>query len=130
MNRNRTEKTAELRERLRVALDEIGMRPVDLSAKTGIPKSMVSYYLSGKSKPKSDRLYEISKVLNVSEAWLMGYDVPKGRTQTQQKNDALVDVIKQLRVDPDFFDVVSQLAELPAEEYGSIKLLISSLRKK
>ena len=56
--------------------------------------------------------------------------MPRSRTPEQKKNDALVDVITQLRKDPEFFDVVSQLADLPPDEYGSIKLLISSLRKK
>ena len=72
----------------------------------------------------------MAAVLGVSEMWLWGYDVPRVRSSAQKKNDVLVDVIKQLRIDPDFFEVVSQLAELPPEEYGSIKLLISSLRKK
>ena len=52
------------------------MKPADLADITGIPKSMVSYYLSGKSVPRADRIYEIAKVLDVSEAWIMGFDVP------------------------------------------------------
>lgn len=123
-------KNAELRDRLREALSINNMKPIDLSKKTGIPKSMVSYYLSGKAEPKSDRVFSISQVLGVSEAWLLGYDVPMNRTPEAKKNDAIVDVVSKLRSDPDFFEVVTQLAELPAEEYSSIKLLISSLRNK
>ena len=44
-----------------------------------IPKSSLSQYLSGDYEPKQDRVYDIAKVLNVSEAWLMGYDVPMER---------------------------------------------------
>ena len=73
MNR---EKKYELKDRLREALDHKGMKPADLADITGIPKSMVSYYLSGKSVPRADRIYEIAKVLDVSEAWIMGFDVP------------------------------------------------------
>lgn len=123
-------KNAELRDRLREALAINNMKPIDLSKKTGIPKSMVSYYLSGKSEPKSDRVFAISQVLGISEAWLLGYDVPMQRTTEAKKNDAIVDVVSKLRSDPDFFEVVTQLAELPAEEYSSIKLLISSLGNK
>ena len=123
-------KNAALKDRLREALIYNNMKPVDLSRLTGIPKSMVSYYLAGKSEPKSDRVFAISQALGISEAWLLGYDVPMKRSEESKKNDALVDVVSKLRSDPDFFEVVTQLAELPAEEYSSIKLLISSLRNK
>lgn len=126
MNR---ERIAELKDRLREGLLICNMRPVDLVNKTGIPKSAMSYYLSGRSVPKADRIYKISKALGVSEAWLMGFDVPRVRTPEQKKNDVLADVIKQARKDPEFFDIVSVLADLPAEQYASIKALLLSLRK-
>lgn len=119
-----------LKDRLRIALAEANMRPIDLSEQTGIPKSMISYYLNGKTKPKSDRIYSISKVLGVSEAWLLGYDVPKNRTAEQKKNDDLVSVIAKLRKDPEFFEVVSMLAGLPADQYESIKGILTALGKK
>lgn len=121
---------ATLKERLRLALLEANMRPIELSEQTGIPKSMISYYLNGKTKPKADRIYTISKVLGVSEAWLLGYDVPKSRTEEQKKNDDLVQVIAKLRKDPEFFEVVSKLASLPPAEYASIKHILSALGKK
>ena len=120
---------AELRNRLREALALRQMRPIELSEKTGIAKSMISYYLNGKTKPKADRIYIISQALDISEAWLLGYDVPMNRTEEQKKNDALVQVIAKLRKDPEFFEVVSILAGLPSEEYDSIKLLLSRLGK-
>lgn len=123
-------RTATTPERLREAMNAANKKQIELSAETGLSHSTISRYLSGKVEPRQEAIIKLSKVLGVSEWWLWGYDVPQSRTPEQQKNDALVDVIKQLRVDSDFFDVVSQLAELPAEEYGSIKLLISSLRKK
>ena len=121
---------AELRNRLREALALRQMRPIELSEKTGIAKSMISYYLNGKTKPKADRIYIISQALDISEAWLLGYDVPMNRTEEQKKNDALVQVIAKLRKDPDFFEVVSILAGLESDEYASIKHLLLALGKK
>lgn len=121
------EPKAELKDRLREALELAGLRPIELSDKTGIPKSMISYYLSGKTKPKADRIYKIAAVLGVSEAWLLGYDVPRVRTAEQKKNDDLVQVIVKLRADPDFFEVVSMLASLQPDEYASIKQLLTAL---
>lgn len=123
-------KKAELKDRLREALDATGMKPIELSEATGIPKSMISYYLNGKTKPKADRIYIISQKLNVSEAWLLGYDVPMSRTAEQKKNDDLVMVIAKLRKDPDFFEVVSMLASLKPAEYASIKQILSALGDK
>lgn len=67
----------ELKNRLKEAMDFMNMRAVDLSQKTGIPKGSISQYLSGYVKPNSERVYLISRVLKINEAWLMGYDVPK-----------------------------------------------------
>lgn len=83
------ESKEELKNRLREALDEANMKPSQLSEITGIPKSMLSYYLNGRTKPKADRIYKISKALNVSEAWLLGYDVPKQKSFENTNRDKL-----------------------------------------
>jgi transcriptional regulator with XRE-family HTH domain len=117
-------------ERLREAMNEAGKKQADLVRETGIDKGALSSYLSGKYEPKQKAIGALARALNVSEMWLWGYDVPKIRTPEQKKNDTLVGVVSKLRNDPDFFDVVAQLAELPAGEYASIKSIISALRNK
>jgi len=62
--------------RLQKALDMNNMKPSVLSEKTGIDKSLISNYLSGNYKAKQDKLSLMAEALNVSETWLMGYDVP------------------------------------------------------
>ena len=130
MNKGNNNRPGELKDRLREALADRGMKPIELAEQTGVPKSMVSYYLSGKSVPKADRVYKMAQALGVNEAWLLGYDVPKVRTSEQKKNDTMVGVVSKLRNDPEFFEVVAQLAELPAGEYASIKAIISALCNK
>ena len=122
-------RTAEIKDRLKEALELRQMRAVDLEAATGVPKSAISFYLAGKSKPKADRLYIIAQALKVSEVWLLGYDVPMGRTDDQKKNDQLAKLIVRLRTDEGFFSTVSTLAELTEEQYRSIELLVSTLKK-
>ena len=124
------ERRVELKDRLREAMNARGMKAVDLCEKTGIPKGAISYYLAGKSSPKADRVHLLSKALGVSEAWLMGFDIPMARTAEQKKNDDLVQVIAKLRKDPGFYEVVSILAELPEAEYASIKQLLEALRSR
>lgn len=66
-------------QRIAKALEIRGMTQSELRRLTKIPKSSMSLYLSGAYEPKQDRIYLIAKALNVSEAWLMGYDVPMNR---------------------------------------------------
>lgn len=65
--------------RLKKALDYNNMKPVELANKTGINKSLISNYLSGNFKAKQDKVNIIAETLNVSEGWLMGYDVDMDR---------------------------------------------------
>lgn len=120
------ERISEIKDRLAEALEAAGMRPIELSEKTGVPKSMLSYYLNGKTKPKSDRLYILAQALDVSEAWLLGYDVPKARTPDQKKNDQLAKLVVKLRSDVDFFNTVSALAELSEKQYRGVQQLITA----
>ena len=75
----------ELKNRLRSALNLQNMKAIELSEKTGIPKSAISQYMSGYAKPKQDRIYLLARALYVSEAWLMGYDVPMERTSSKPR---------------------------------------------
>ena len=120
---------AELRDRLSEALARKGWKAVDLVEKTGVPKGAISYYLAGKSKPKTDRLYIIAQALDVSEAWLLGYDVPMGRTDDQKKNDQLAKLIVRLRSDEGFYNTVVTLAGLDDAQYKSIEQLVATLKK-
>ena len=119
----------EFRDRLREAMEARGLRSVDLVEKTGIPKVTISYYLSGKTVPRSDKLYLLAKALNINEAWLLGYEVSIERSQESKKNDQLAKLVARLRTDEGFFSTVSTLAELTAEQYQSIELLVSTLKK-
>lgn len=63
-------------QRLRAGLDTRQMTQAELSSRSKISKSSISHYLKGDWEGKQDAVYSIAQVLNVSEAWLMGYDVP------------------------------------------------------
>lgn len=75
--------------RLKKALDYNNMKPIDLARKTNINKSLISSYLSGVCKAKQDKLDIIARTLNVSEAWLMGYDVDMDRDWLPDNSDDL-----------------------------------------
>lgn len=68
------EKAETFAQRLRKGLDMRGLKQVELSKISGIPKSNISHYLKGDWEGKQDAVYALAGALNVSEAWLMGYD--------------------------------------------------------
>ena len=127
---NQLERISTTPERLREAMKDSGKKQIDIATETGLSHSTISRYLSGRMEPKQKAIALMARVLNVSEMWLWGYDVPQNRTLEQKKNDDLVKVIVQLRKDPEFFEIVSLMANLPAEQYASVKTILSALGKK
>lgn len=72
-------------DRLKYLMKKEHLRQIDIlnmckpySEKYGvkISKSDLSQYCSGKVEPKQNKLHILSMALNVSGAWLMGFDVP------------------------------------------------------
>lgn len=61
-------------ERLCLAMDAHGIKSQELSRITGIDKSSISCYRSGKYKANSANLYILADALRVNPAWLMGSD--------------------------------------------------------
>lgn len=66
--------------RLKEGLALKNIRAVDLSNITGISKQKLSQYTNGVYEAKQEGVYLLAKALDVSEAWLMGYDVPSDRS--------------------------------------------------
>lgn len=62
--------------RLQSALNMNNMTAAELSRKTGISEGSLSQYLKGTFTPKADKVYLISKELNVSPNWLLAFDEP------------------------------------------------------
>ena len=73
--------------RLQMALDIRNMKQSDLVETTGIGKSSISTYLSGKYEPKQRNIYKMAKALNINEAWLMGEDVPMERDEKSKPSN-------------------------------------------
>ena len=76
-------------ERLKQLLSERNLKQVDIlrmAERVGtqygvkLTKSDLSQYVSGKVEPKQDKLTILGEALDVNEAWLMGYDVPRSRS--------------------------------------------------
>lgn len=97
-------------ERLGLALNLRNIKATELSELTGINKSTISQYLAKEYEPKRNRIELFAKVLNVSETWLIGYDVP------MEVNDQADSIIEDYELNAD---------EL--KEYENIKMTTSTL---
>lgn len=71
--------------RLKQAMDLRGIKASELSEKAKIPKSAISQYLSGLYEAKQRSIFKLANVLDVSEGWLMGLDVPMERISDDLK---------------------------------------------
>lgn len=75
--------------RLKEIMENRNLRQVDILNMTRpycqeynvkMNKSDISQYCSGKTEPNQDKLFVLGMALNVSESWLMGFDVPMERS--------------------------------------------------
>ena len=91
---------ATFEERLKIALKNNNMKQIDLANRLNMNRAIISQYLSGRYKPKYDRISEIASALNVSEAWLMGYDIEipddylKKEDEVKDELDELFDTVR------------------------------------
>lgn len=78
----------ETADRIRQLMEEKNWKQVDIfnnskpyQEKLGVKlgKSAISQYVNGVQAPDQRRLALLALTFNVSEAWLMGYDVPRER---------------------------------------------------
>ncbi len=84
-------------DRLNQALEIRGMKPVELSQRTGLSKARISQYTNGVYEAKQKALYLIARALNVSEAWLMSHDVHMERLICE-KNATEVQLLELIQV--------------------------------
>ena len=63
--------------RLLIALKTKNIKQIDLAKATGISKSTISSYLSGRYMPKEDAINKISEYLDCTPQWLFGYEPDK-----------------------------------------------------
>lgn len=123
-------------ERLKQIMQERNMKQVDIlelvlpvCKKYGLKmnKSDISQYVSGKVEPNQRKLVALSEALNVSETWLMGYEInEKELIHEEEKGKSLAKLIANENV----LDAVVKLSKLQPEDKEMVVNLINSLYEK
>lgn len=102
--------------RINYAMSLKGYNQVELAKKTKIGIGSINQYVLGKVSPKQDRIYLLAEALDVSEEWLMGFDVPMVRVKKDIDRTKLDDQAKRLlayydALNPTKRDLVMQILE-------------------
>ena len=86
-------------EKLRQAIHDKGCKSADVAKSTGISPSILSRYLSGRNKPRSDNILAISHYLNVSPEWLLSSsDAPQSTKENQAMSSITAPLLKTIEV--------------------------------
>lgn len=91
--------------RLKQIMSERSLKQVDIlnlsmpyQKKYGIKlsKSTLSQYVNGVQSPDQNRIYLLAKTFGVSEAWLMGFDVPMIESEHSKSASSIVEEIAKV----------------------------------
>ena len=111
-------------ERIRLKRNEKGWSQRELAAKMGYSNhSTVGKVETGKVDLPQSKVVQFADVLNVSVAYLMGWE------ETQKKNDIQTDIVVRMRTDSDFYSVIKGINQLNPEQLASIKQFVDVLLK-
>ena len=88
-------KTASFASRLGMALLERGVKAAELSRKSGISEGSISRYLSGAVVPRMPVILLLAQALDVSDDWLLGFDVEMKREDPFDQGDRLNQLLKR-----------------------------------
>lgn len=99
-------------ERIKEIMQMYGIKQSDFCNRTGLNKSIVSLYVSGKREPAQDNIFIISKAFNVDPAWLMGYDVPMSNKISVEN----AQLISKIRNDVELTEALKVYFSLPEDK--------------
>jgi len=119
----------ERKNRIGEALSIRGWKQVELVEKTGLSKSAINNWIKQRWQPKQKALMTMAKVLDVSEMWLAGYDVPMERPTAQKKSDELTQLIIEIKEHEDLKDLFSSICNLTDDQQNTIKSMVNELAK-
>lgn len=139
-------KKCSIAERLRQVMQTRGLKQVDI-LRTAEPfcieygiklgRNDLSQYVSGKVEPGQYKLYILSQALNVSEAWLMGYDVPMERAEAITTPMQFIDLNDSFekfsarigKITPDELSFIEKYRQLSSDNQKYISGMIDGLLK-
>lgn len=116
-----------VKNRINEALNLRGMKAKELSEKTGLTEQSISPWRNQRWQPKQDALLKMSKILDVSELWLAGYDVPMERPAERKQAEMLNTAIQTLKKKPQLMRLLIYADSLNPEYLATLLNLAKQL---
>lgn len=117
--------------RIRKIMSDRGLKQVDIlrmcepyCEKYGVKlaKNDLSQYVSDKVQPRQDKLSILAMALDVSEAWLMGFDIPTAYDEAIAMTNADPDMVLEA------IKLYDQYRKLTPENQIAFRTLLKSLQ--
>jgi transcriptional regulator with XRE-family HTH domain len=109
----------DLANRVRQRREELGMSQEDLALRMGY-SSRTSVNKIENGRPCSQKIIaRLAEALGVSIPYLMGWDEEKA-IEMHKKNDALSDIIIELRTNEEFMSIVETIYQMDKEKRSSL----------
>lgn len=99
--------------RLLHAMQQAGLKQIELAEKTGIGRAMISQYLAGAYVPKQTNLYKLAQALNVSVEYLLGLTERPESNQTDE-DEGLKAVARRIETEfgPEDAEAISKALDI------------------
>lgn len=111
-------------ERIKERRLQLGWTLRELSERMGYRNhSTVARIEAGKVDIPQSKIEKFSEVLRVPVAYLMGWD------EVQKNNDAISDIIIEMRTDEKFLSLVNSIYKLDTEKRNVVQTMVSALLK-
>lgn len=112
-------------ERIKQRRLELGLSADEVAEKLNKDRATIYRYESNSiAKMPTTVLEPLAKVLRTTPAYLMGW--VNSDDPTTKKNDAIADIILQIRSDEELLELVKGICNLPKEQRLAVQTLLSA----
>jgi len=114
-----------LGQKLKSKREELGLTQGYIAKKVGVATQTIFKYENEiVTNIPLDRLELLADALNVTPAYLMGWE-----ETTIKKNDTITDIILQIRSDEELLELVKGICNLPEEQRSAVQTFLSAFNK-
>ena len=116
----------EVGERIRQRREQLGMTQGELAKFVGYTsRSSVAKVEANANGMVQSKLIAFAKALKTTPSYLLGCDAID--EEQEKKNDAIADIILQLKKDKVFFELVHEISKLSPDERSALKSVTDAL---
>lgn len=109
---------------LRYYLERSGKQQKELAEIVGVSAPTINDWIKGKKYPRIDKIEILADYFGILKSDLIE-EKPQDHREMQKKNDALLDIVFQLKSDEELFDIVKKITKLDtAEKRQAVKSVL------